>query len=330
MDAAREHGPARVLVVEDDPEQLEQLVAMVRRAGHDAYAAGTGAAALRLRAEVDPQLVLLDLHLPDLDGFAMLRKIKREVSSFVPVVLLTGYGDPDSKRRAIEAGADEFLQKPVSPFELELRLRSLLRIKGLTDELRRQNDRLLTLANTDSLCGIPNRRSVLDQLAREARRASRHGTSLAVALFDLDHFKNVNDLHGHATGDAVLCAAAQALSAGIRDEDSLGRFGGEEFLVVAPQIGLGEAGRMAERLRQLVADAAVTTPSGLIRVTASVGVAATTCVTEPPLRASRSGAREAARLADELLREADQALYAAKGAGRNRVVAGGESIRQRG
>jgi diguanylate cyclase (GGDEF)-like protein len=222
-------------------------------------------------------------------------------------VLLTGYDDQDSKRRGMEAGADEFLQKPVSPFELDLRLRSLLRIKALTDELVRQNQRLLGLAHTDPLTGVPNRRHVLEQLRREVRRAGRYGNALAVALLDLDHFKQVNDRFGHTTGDEVLRAAARALASGIREEDTLGRIGGEEFLVVAPQVGIAEAAHMADRLRMLVQARPALAAGKPIGMTVSVGVAAVH--------------RGAAPVSPHALFEAaDRALYAAKGAGRDRVA----------
>src|SRR5262249_50258640 len=150
-------------------------------------------------------------------GFELTRRFKKE-PGFVPVVLLTGVGDPDAKRKGVECGADEFLQKPISPFELELRLRSLLRIKALTDELETKNHYLDELAHTDALCEIPNRRAVLEQLRREVGRASRYGTALSVLLFDLDHFKNINDRFGHGAGDKALHCAAQALARGIRHE----------------------------------------------------------------------------------------------------------------
>ena len=297
----------KILVVDDDAEQVERLAALLRRGGYEPYPAKSAAQAARLARTIAPSLAILDIGLPDTDGFALTRRLKKEATGFLPVVLLTGYGDPESKRRGVEAGADEFLQKPVSPFELDLRLRSLLRIKGLTDELARQNQRLLELANTDPLTGVPNRRHVLEQLRREVRRAGRYGNPLAVAVLDLDHFKQVNDRFGHATGDEVLCAAARALSSGIREEDTLGRIGGEEFLVVAPHIGIGEATRMADRLRILVSTRPAHGPDGPVRMTVSVGVASVP-----------SGARPASSHA--LVEAADRALYAAKEAGRDRVV----------
>src|SRR5215470_2076687 len=176
----------KILVVDDDAEQVARLAALLRRGGYHPFTASSAAEAVRLARTVAPSLAILDIGLPDTDGFALTRRLKKEATGFLPVVLLTGYGDPDSKRRGVEAGADEFLQKPVSPFELDLRLRSLLRIKALTDELARQNQRLLELANTDPLTEVPNRRHVLEQLRREVRRAERYGNPLAVAVLDLD------------------------------------------------------------------------------------------------------------------------------------------------
>ena len=297
----------KILVVDDDADQVERLSALLRRAGYDAHTAGSASQAQKLARAIAPSLAILDVGLPDLDGFELTKRLKKDAGGFLPVVLLTGYGDPDSKRRGVEAGADEFLQKPVSPFELDLRLRSLLRIKALTDELARQNHRLLELANTDPLTGVPNRRHVLEQLRREARRAGRYGNPLCALLLDLDHFKQVNDHLGHAIGDEVLVAAARALASGIREEDTLGRIGGEEFLVVAPHIALPEAVRMAERMRVLVTTRPALGPHGPVRITVSIGVAGV----------SAGGGQASAHA---LVEAADRALYAAKEGGRDRVV----------
>jgi diguanylate cyclase (GGDEF)-like protein len=254
-----------------------------------------------------PALVLLDVLMPpsEMDGFAVVQAIKREPGPFVPVILLTGLDDPASRARGINAGADEVLAKPVHPFELRLRCRAMLRIHQLTEQLHAANRRLRLLARTDELTHVRNRRGLRSALAREFRRAERYGGALTAMVFDVDRFKAVNDAYGHSVGDRVLYAVAQALKRGVREVDVVGRSGGEEFVVVAPETPAREALAVAERLRREVAQRVVTTPGGDdVSVTVSCGLATLSDV--------------GARTMDELLDRADAALYRAKARGRDR------------
>jgi diguanylate cyclase (GGDEF)-like protein len=302
-----------ILVVEGDTAQRQALGAMLTQIGYDATLCATGRDGLRQFRRQRPQLVIASARLPDMDALPLVRRLKR-TGAFVPVVLLTDAADMERRARGIDAGADELLERPRLAFDLELRLRSLLRIKALTDELALKNERLLELAHTDPLTSVPNRRAVLEELKREVGRSARYGTPVSVLLLDLDHFKQVNDRFGHAAGDRVLREAAQELERGIRHEDRLGRFGGEEFLVVAPCIGEQEAVRMAERLRARIAARPIEWRGDDICITASVGVAA--C----PGGVGRS--------ANALLEAADGALYEAKARGRNQVAAAREGAAQ--
>jgi len=297
---------AEILVVDDDPDVRTFVRAVLESDGHRVVEAGSGQDAIQRLRIRRPALVLLDVMMPAMDGFAAVHAIKREPGPFVPVILLTALDDPASRAKGINAGADEVLAKPVHPFELRLRCRAMLRIHQLTEELHAANRRLRALARTDELTNVRNRRGLRSALTREFRRAERYGGALTVMAFDVDRFKQVNDDFGHAVGDSVLAAVAQALKRGVREVDVVGRVGGEEFVVVAPETPGREALAVAERLRRAVGERVVTTPHGNeVRVTVSCGVATLSDVH--------------ARSPDELLGYADAALYRAKALGRDRT-----------
>jgi diguanylate cyclase (GGDEF)-like protein len=261
--------------------------------------------ALRLHKEAQPDLVLLDVMMPHVDGYKLAQMFKR-ASPFVPIILLTALEDIDSKRRGLSAGADEFLIKPVNALELQIRMSSMLRIKRLADELERVNRNLAELATIDPLTQVANRRAVEQRLAHEFQRERRYKHPLACILIDIDHFKAVNDNYGHPVGDKVLVEVAIAIRESIRTTDLVARFGGEEFIVVAPETGSVAAHLVAERIRRAItAKTTAKMDQGLPVVTASLGVASTDVkvVTE-----------------SDLVAKADAALYRAKREGRNRVV----------
>lgn len=298
---------AEILIVDDDPDVRTFVRAVLESDGHRVTEAASGQDAIQRLRIRRPALVLLDVMMPAMDGFAAVHAIKREPGPFVPVILLTALDDPASRAKGINAGADEILAKPVHPFELRLRCRAMLRIHQLTEELHAANKRLRALARTDELTDVRNRRGLRSALTREFRRAERYGGALTVMTFDVDRFKQVNDDHGHAVGDSVLRAVAQALERGVREVDVVGRVGGEEFVVLAPETPARDALAVAERLRRSVAERVVTTPHGTeVRVTVSCGVATLSEIH--------------ARSPEELLGYADSALYRAKAEGRDRTV----------
>jgi two-component system cell cycle response regulator len=298
--------PATLLVVDDDDDIRAFVRAILESDGHAVLEAATGVEALGHLQLHRPNLVLLDVMMPNMDGFAVAHAIKSQRGPFVPVILLTAVDDPASRARGIAAGADEVIGKPVHPFELRLRVRAMLRIGRLASELHQANRRLQLLARTDELTRVRNRRGLRSSLLREFHRAERYGAPLSLLAFDIDRFKAVNDQYGHATGDQVLQSVARALKGALRQVDVVGRTGGEEFVVVAPETPLGDAAKVAERLRAQVAGAHVQAPDGRsIAVTVSCGVAT---LGEVPVAS-----------ADELLAFADAALYRAKALGRDRV-----------
>jgi two-component system cell cycle response regulator len=295
---------ARILVIDDDPLQCRHFSQLVEGWAAVAFTATSLAEALRLYRTVMPDLVMLDVLMPHVDGYKLSQIFKRE-GRFVPIILLTGLDDLESKRRGLAAGADEFLTKPVNELELQIRVSSMLRIKRLADELEAANSKLRALAAVDALTQLPNRRVLSERLAFEFARAARYVQPLSCLMVDVDYFKKVNDTFGHPMGDKVLIEVAATLQKTIRVTDMVGRYGGEEFMVILPQTKGADARIAGERLRRAVATRPRESPD-VPEVTISVGAAAME--------------QQAAASVDELVRQADQALYKAKETGRNRVV----------
>jgi diguanylate cyclase (GGDEF)-like protein len=265
--------------------------------------AESGLEGLRLVRKADPDLVILDVVMPAIDGYKIAAAIKRQ-RRFVPVILLTSLQDVEAKRCGQAAGADDFLCKPVSAVELEIRVAAMLRIGRLTAELAAANGRLLALANTDGLTGLPNRRRFDEIYKAECHRGDRYARPLSALLVDVDHFKRVNDTYGHPVGDEVLRRVADALKSILRSSDHVARYGGEEFAILAPETGREGASLLAERIRREVELLEIPVGEKLVRITCSVGVAV----------------REGGLSSCQLIRRADMALYQAKHSGRNRVA----------
>jgi two-component system cell cycle response regulator len=243
--------------------------------------------------------MILDWMIPQVDGVELCKIIRRDTSRrYIYIILLTAKGKQEEINEGLEAGADDYITKPFDFHELVARLRTGKRIVELQDQLVAQ-------ATHDSLTGLLNREAILDVLDTETARAVRTKSRLAVIMADIDHFKSVNDEHGHLAGDSVLREVSKGMSSSVRAYDSIGRYGGEEFLIVVPGCNLAEASQLAERLRNNVRNAAVQAPGGSIPVTISFGVADVSVCNNSV----------------DLLRSADEALYAAKKSGRDRVEA---------
>jgi diguanylate cyclase (GGDEF)-like protein len=298
----------KILVADDDAVSRRLLEVTLKKWGYDVVVADDGDKAWEvLQREDAPQLAILDWVMPGMDG----PEICREVRTFgdqryIYLLLLTAKSEKEDLVKGMEAGADDFLTKPFDVQELRTRLRAGTRILDLQETLRVQ-------ATHDSLTGLWNHAATLDFLRRELNRGERQGTPVTVVMADIDHFKQINDTHGHLTGDVVLREVAHRLSSAVRAYDVTGRFGGEEFLLVFPGCAVRNAVDRAEQLRACVNREPVETPEGPISVTLSLGVAGS----------------EAARATDpdSLLRAADAALYRAKNGGRDRVeVAAAEEL----
>jgi len=240
------------------------------------------------------------VEMPKLDGHGVLAELQGDAATVdIPVVFLTARSTTEDVVEGLRLGAHDYLRKPFEPAELLARVSAALRVKRLQDELRIRNTELHTVSRTDDLTGLPNRRHLQEHLVMAGSAAKRHGQPVAVLMVDVDHFKSVNDRLGHAGGDRVLRRVAVSLASACRAEDTAGRWGGEEFLVVAPATDGDSAEVLGERIRAAVSAEAI---ADEVAVTVSVGVATGTDDIE------------------SIVRDADTALYEAKAAGRDRVV----------
>jgi two-component system, cell cycle response regulator len=305
----------KVLIAEDERTSRILLKKQLEKAGYEVVAAESGEDACDILLN-DPDIAMLitDWIMPGMDGLELCRHaraMRRE--RFLPIMMLTARNERSDSVEALNAGADAFISKPVEAAELTAQLRVMERVLDLENRLAAQigkleaaNETIRRMAETDELTGIPNRRSVLDHLDREIRRAVRYGAPVSIVLLDLDHFKLVNDTHGHQVGDAVLVRTARVLSRNSRDTDFFGRHGGEEFLGVLSQTPIEGARLTAERIRHaLQVETVPVVGGGPLRITASLGVSAW------------KGEGDSER---ELIARADEALYRAKAGGRNRVA----------
>jgi len=301
---------ATLLVIEDSPGQRAEIRRALEPVGlfERILESGDGLQGLKLLLAERPGLVLCDVEMPGLDGERLLQvKEARPEVRDVPLLFLTADPDLDRRARLLEGGASDLIAKPFHPSELVARLRLHLNLKRLRDELCEKNEALSRLSTTDSLTGLRNRRYVDEVLAIEILRARRYGSPLSVLMADLDHFKEVNDAHGHVAGDEVLRGVASLLRDNLRATDVGGRYGGEEFIVIMAQNPVEGARLLGERWREAVARAHFDLPCvGPLRVTLSVGVAGYD--------------RDKHHTAGDLIAAADAALYRAKQAGRNRVA----------
>ena len=294
---------ARIVVADDSLVVRTLLRRQLEEHGHSVIEAVDGEDALRVcRAEL-PDLVLLDVEMPKLDGHGVLAALRADDAlADTPVVFLTARTTTEDVVEGLRLGAHDYLRKPFEPAELLARVSAAYRVKALQDELRQRNAELDAMSRTDALTGLPNRRHLQEQLVATGSAALRHGQSIGILMVDVDHFKKVNDEVGHDGGDRVLRAVASRVSAACRTEDVAGRWGGEEFLVVAPLTDREGVATLGERVRSMVAAEPVPVDGRSLAVTVSVGGA--------------SGGGDI----DELVRQADAALYEAKAAGRDCVV----------
>jgi diguanylate cyclase (GGDEF)-like protein len=293
-------GPPDHLLVVDASDAMRALLEReLAQRGYDVVTAADGEHALALVAERRPDAILLDHELPGLSGLEILARLRADDRlAAVPVIMLTSEHEPALLLTSLRAGAHDHLRKPFDPAELEARVAAALRVKKLNDALVDANRRLAEQALTDHLTGLANRRHGAHELERAVALAVRHGQALALARIDVDHFKSVNDTHGHQTGDEVLAEVAGRLLRAVRGGDELARWGGDEFVVIQPATERGGAARAAERLCAAVASA----PVAALDVTVSVG-----------------WAHWAGDTPDDLLARADRALYRAKAQGRNTI-----------
>jgi len=296
----------RILIAEDDPVSRRLLQAFLIKWGYQVVAAGDGAEALRILESDDaPPLAVMDWMMPAIEGPEVCRRVREHPDRpYVYILLLTARSQKGDLLAGLECGADDYLTKPFDAEELRARLHVGQRILDLQDNLIAVRDQLRYRASHDALTSVANRAAILDALTRERSRQLREAGSFGIILADIDHFKLVNDTHGHLCGDAVLKEVARRMTSCVRPYDTVGRYGGEEFLIVVPASDRQGTLVLAERIRRAIESQPVTTEVGAVKVTLSLGVA----VSDPAKPAE----------SQTLLQMADEALYRAKDHGRNR------------
>lgn len=251
-------------------------------------------------------IILCDLEMPRIDGFKFLSMLKsRPDLQNLPVIILTGMNDRERKIKGLELGASDYITKPFDSEELVARVKVHLKIKKLQDELKRSNELLLELSNTDHLTGLFNRRFMMEALDKEVQRNFRKGGTLSLIMLDIDHFKQVNDDFGHLQGDVVLQKVALQVRKELRSYDCAARYGGEEFVAILPDSSLKESVFVADRIRLAIQGTKFNGALDKLSLTVSLGVA--------------SFPKEHGLTSDGFIKLADDALYRAKTNGRNRV-----------
>jgi two-component system cell cycle response regulator len=298
----------QALVVDDSAVYRKLIGDQLRGWGFGVTLAETGSAAWQILEQPDsPKLALLDWVLPDIDGIELCRRIRNARSSgpYVYVILLTSKEGRQNMLEAMKAGADDYLVKPFDEMELKARLLVGKRILDLQEELVSARESMRHAATHDSLTGLMNRGEIVAMLGRELERARREHSPVGVILGDIDHFKNVNDTLGHLFGDEALREVGRRLREQLRIYDGVGRYGGEEFLMVLPNCDLPNAMQRANELREIIASAPVACSGDEKLITMSMGVAIS--------------ANDGKNDLEALLNQADAGLYAAKGNGRDRV-----------
>ena len=297
----------RMLIADDEPISRLLLGTTLRNLGHDVVDVSDGQLALDALSHDDgPRLAILDWMMPELDGLEVCRRLREQQGRpYVYLILLTARSAQEDLVAAFDAGFDDFLAKPFDTSELKARLRSGMRVLELQEDLLRAQQALLKLASHDHLTGVLNRRTVTEFLQMELARSRRENTAFSILMVDIDKFKPINDAHGHPVGDKALSVVVERMRVALRSHDAIGRYGGDEFLVVLPGCDTDTAEEIASRLRAEVSRKPMAV--GDVTIDLRVSVGATT---------SHGGAESA----DALIASADAALYEAKHGGRDRVA----------
>jgi len=292
----------QTILIVDDLRTNALALAKILKSEWAVKTAFDGPSALKMAVEDPlPNIILLDVQMPGMDGYEVCKRLKQSPETRdIPVVFITALNDHKDEAYGLGLGAVDYIVKPVNEPIVKARIRNHVALQQARSDLALKNEELEQLAIRDTLTGLYNRRKLDTSFAREVERAARYGRPLSVIMVDVDYFKAVNDTHGHPVGDAVLIETARLLQAALRTSDILGRWGGEEFLIICPETPIETAVPLAERLRS---DYEQCEFSGAGHLTASFGVAA----------------HRAGHHVEDILLGADKALYQAKKSGRNRV-----------
>lgn len=300
--------PTSVLIIDDSVTVREQIIRTLEpfKLFDRYYEAEDGLDGFKKLLSSPVDIILCDLEMPRIDGFKFLNMLKnRPELQDVPVIILTGMNDRERKLKGLEQGASDYITKPFDHEELVARVKIHLKIKTLQDELKRSNEKLQKLSNTDHLTELFNRRYMMEVLEKEVQRSVRKGSDLSIIMLDVDHFKQVNDRYGHLQGDVILKRVALQLKQELRSYDCAARYGGEEFISILPDSSLQQSLLVADRIRLAIQAFKFDGPLAPLCLTASLGVA--------------HFSMEQSVTVDGFIKQADDALYRAKANGRNRV-----------
>ncbi|MFH1132462.1 MAG: diguanylate cyclase [Pseudomonadota bacterium] len=297
----------KILVAEDDPASSKILEKTLKGWGYNVILTDNGQDAWEVISKQETQLAILDWMMPKIDGLQLCRKIRQEkMDKYTYVILLTSKQSKEDIYEGLSAGADDYISKPFHHLELQARINTGKRIIQLENRLLEYQDHLEELATRDGLTKLWNRRTILRHLEEELHRSLRESQPIATIMIDVDHFKLINDKFGHHTGDDVLTYIANQLEANLRPYDKLGRYGGDELLIVLPNCSLRNAESIAERLRLVISARKIPTESGLMNVTISLGVTSSEAKPYSTVK--------------NMIKTSDTALYEAKAKGRDCVV----------
>jgi two-component system cell cycle response regulator len=300
----------KILVADDDPISRTLMQRTLQKFGYEVILAENGREAVEILSRSDgPRLALIDWMMPQLDGPDLCKEVRafHREGEYIYIVLLTSKQGSEDIVAGLEAGADDYITKPCPPAELRARLHTGCRILSLEEKLVQARDEMLFRATHDSLTSIWNRASILSLMRRELERSFRERTATSILLCDVDHFKRINDNHGHLVGDTVLQEVAKRLTSAVRPYDAVGRYGGEEFLILLSHCDNSALGSRSEDVRATIVAAPIVT--GAEELSVSVSIGAVTCRHwEPGVPLER------------VLAQTDAALYRAKTEGRNRTA----------
>jgi diguanylate cyclase (GGDEF)-like protein len=297
-----------VLVVDDVGKNLQLAVGILDSAGYATSFASSVKQAIERVKTANPDLILLDLMMPDMGGIELCRRLKTDtLYAHIPIIFVTDSKEKEDILNAFNSGAVDYVNKPFYSWELLARVKIHLELKKTQEELKNINSQLEKLVRTDSLTGVNNRREILYLGEKEFQRCRRYHRYFSVLFIDIDHFKHINDTFGHTLGNKTLITVAGAIKTCLRQVDSFGRFGGEEFVAILPETNLEDATTTAQRICQVINKLNIELDQQKVRVTASIGVA-----TFSPQDNNL----------EEVIERADHAMLAAKNQGRNRVIVG--------